>query len=554
MGNVEFAVVDVETTGLFPESRDRVVEIAVIRTDDHGIPKAEFATLINPQRDVGRTDIHGISARDILRAPTFAEVAGDVVSFLRGAVFVAHNAPFDKRFICAELRRIGHTPPDFPCVCTMRLTHTVDPLAPGRRLSQICEHFGIRLHGAHSAYADARATAELLGACLESLRQQGRLSMAELGVSDTTVLHENWPQIPPGGRTYRREDAERAHDRQPSYLASLVAKLPTASSGTIELDAYLELLDRVLEDRRVTGEEAQNLSSLARELGLNQAHTQRAHEDYLRNLIAVALRDAIITETEYRDLHEVACLLGLSERSFLALLSEGQACAAPGDFSTPAVPLPDTLKGKTVCFTGTLRYLLNGEALPRPTAEALARQHGMVVRSSVTKRLDFLVTADPDSLSSKARAARRYGVRILAESAFWNMLGIDSSAIRTEGDVTPPGSRESSPDGRTPRRGATRRVCAQTPRVSGFAGQPTRADGPLPLEGKTVVVTGTLAKRTRKEIEDLIKRLGGKTTGSVSQNTDYVVAGEAAGSKLQKAKKLGVPVLSEAEFERLIGQ
>ncbi len=68
------------------------------------------------------------------------------------------------------------------------------------------------------------------------------------------------------------------------------------------------------------------------------------------------------------------------------------------------------------------------------------------------------------------------------------------------------------------------------------------------LEGKTVVVTGTLTRFSREEIHKLIEREGGKTSGSVSSKTSYVVAGEAAGSKLEKAKSLGVPVLSEDEF------
>ncbi len=73
------------------------------------------------------------------------------------------------------------------------------------------------------------------------------------------------------------------------------------------------------------------------------------------------------------------------------------------------------------------------------------------------------------------------------------------------------------------------------------------------LEGKTVVVTGTLQRYSRKEIEDTIKLHGGKATGSVSKKTDYVVAGDEAGSKLDKARQLGVKVLSEDEFEKLIG-
>lgn len=82
--------------------------------------------------------------------------------------------------------------------------------------------------------------------------------------------------------------------------------------------------------------------------------------------------------------------------------------------------------------------------------------------------------------------------------------------------------------------------------------QRTRAAGGV-LAGKTLVVTGTLSRYSRKEIEALIKQHGGKAASSVSGNTDYLVAGEDAGSKLAKAQKLGVTVLDEDGFERLIG-
>jgi DNA ligase (NAD+) len=78
------------------------------------------------------------------------------------------------------------------------------------------------------------------------------------------------------------------------------------------------------------------------------------------------------------------------------------------------------------------------------------------------------------------------------------------------------------------------------------------AKGAANLSGKTFVITGTLEHYGRDEIEELIKSLGGKTAGSVSKKTDYVIAGEKAGSKLDKAKELGVPVLTEKEFEELI--
>ena len=74
----------------------------------------------------------------------------------------------------------------------------------------------------------------------------------------------------------------------------------------------------------------------------------------------------------------------------------------------------------------------------------------------------------------------------------------------------------------------------------------------LPLIGKTVVVTGTLAGMDRKEAQELIRRRGGKVVGSVSGKTDYVVAGENAGSKLTRALELGIPVLDEAEFLKMV--
>ncbi len=72
------------------------------------------------------------------------------------------------------------------------------------------------------------------------------------------------------------------------------------------------------------------------------------------------------------------------------------------------------------------------------------------------------------------------------------------------------------------------------------------------LEGKTLVVTGTLAEFSREEAEEMIRKLGGKATSSVTKKTDFVVAGEKPGSKLAKAQQLNIPVLDEAAFKKLI--
>ena len=74
------------------------------------------------------------------------------------------------------------------------------------------------------------------------------------------------------------------------------------------------------------------------------------------------------------------------------------------------------------------------------------------------------------------------------------------------------------------------------------------------LAGKTFVVTGTLSRYSREEIEGFIKQLGGKPVGSISKKTDFLIAGEKAGSKLDKAKELGVKVIDEEEFDKMIGK
>ncbi|MBI4240668.1 MAG: NAD-dependent DNA ligase LigA [Candidatus Rokubacteria bacterium] len=79
-------------------------------------------------------------------------------------------------------------------------------------------------------------------------------------------------------------------------------------------------------------------------------------------------------------------------------------------------------------------------------------------------------------------------------------------------------------------------------------------EGEKPLAGKSLVLTGSLASITRDEAKDLILKLGGRITGSVSKKTDYVIVGAEAGSKAQEARRLGIPTLDEAEFLKLIGR
>ncbi len=89
--------------------------------------------------------------------------------------------------------------------------------------------------------------------------------------------------------------------------------------------------------------------------------------------------------------------------------------------------------------------------------------------------------------------------------------------------------------------------------VAGLAFKGAKKERGTKLAGKTFVLTGTLAKHTRDEAKKMIEDAGGRVSGSVSKKTDYVVAGADAGSKLDKAKQLGVAVIDEKEMEKLVG-
>ncbi len=89
-----YAVVDVETTGLSPTYRHTVVEIAVVQLDQTGQVEREWTTLVNPGRDVGARHVHGITAKDVAHAPTFADLTDYIVDLLQGRVFVADTASF----------------------------------------------------------------------------------------------------------------------------------------------------------------------------------------------------------------------------------------------------------------------------------------------------------------------------------------------------------------------------------------------------------------------------------------------------------------------------
>lgn len=396
---IEFATLDFETTGLSSKI-DRVIEVAVVRTDHEGNVLKEYSSLINPLRDVGRTDIHGITSGMLINAPTFHEIMGELSQILDGAVLVAHNASFDLRFFHSEIGRLGTENLEIEALCTLNLMYAGFPRGP-RRLADCCEFFGIEIGSAHCALDDARMASQLLHALLNEVDVPAVPSSCAFG---------DFSAMP--SRSLPRELAADPRAGESTYLASLIEMLPhqgdSSLSSAVSVAQYLNVLDGVLEDRKVDKSEAEHLIEFANELGLSQDRIAGLHAAYVANLCSIALRDDVVSDFERDDLSQVALLLGVSEWEEL-LVVKGLKEISFGHTS-------GLRQGLSVCFTGEM-------SVPRPTLSELAVNSGLVVKGNVSQKLDLLVVADTDSMSGKAKKAREIGIRIVTESVFLKMLG-----------------------------------------------------------------------------------------------------------------------------------
>lgn len=371
-------VVDVETTGF--RRSDRVVEVAAVRLHpETGEIVDEYDTLVQPGRDVGHTSIHGITPSMLELAPAFEEIVGDFARRLHGRVLVAHNLPFDRRFLQQEFDRCGVRLDPGAGICTLRAT--------GQRLTAACDDHGVPLDCAHRALADARATAGLL-ARLGLDRPDDRCEPVRIGYIDRR----------PTKRTLRRDLADPEAPAMPRVVSR--AHYPHCDEA---VSLYLDALDHVLDDGVLDDEERDEMRRLAEECGIPEPVRQRAHREYFDAVVDAAKRDGVITPREREVIENLARQLGIpdAERPSITRLPEITVLRA----------------GSRVCFTG--RVVLGGIPWERDRLEALAVGRGFRVTAGVTRRgCDLLVAADAASVSGKARAARRLGIPIWSAAEF----------------------------------------------------------------------------------------------------------------------------------------
>jgi DNA polymerase-3 subunit epsilon len=170
------AVIDFETTGLSP-GYDRVVEVSVVRVDPGSPPRLVFDSLVNPDRRMSATEIHGLTDWDVADAPRFKDVAGELLRALADSVVAAHNVYFDLRFLRFELDRLRLFR-EVPHVCTMYMRPLLGLAA--RNLNEACLADQIAYTPVHSSRSDSMAAALLWMRYHEAFKQRGILTFRDM--------------------------------------------------------------------------------------------------------------------------------------------------------------------------------------------------------------------------------------------------------------------------------------------------------------------------------------------------------------------------------------
>lgn len=411
-----YAVIDLETTGFSPARGDRIVEIGVVLLDDDGGVENEWTTIVNPQRDVGPTHVHGIRASDVIDAPLFADIAAQLVSMLSGRTVAAHNQEFDLRFLRAELAALGYVlPTTYAAMCTMLWSRVSFGAA---RLGDVCAVLSIEHSSAHAALGDARATAAILATLI---RTAGRSQQWE-----TEVFRAVFPLASEGAAVVVRNATRLAAERSMAFIDTAASPLWERVSIPLDFDdagaaVYLDMLARVLEDGLISTVEYSRLDAIAEVAHLKPERIAALHAQYVAAARAEALADGTVSESERRELAQIATILDLPVPDIPALPSQKPTFApinARGEKHRGSESEAVGVTGATFTLSPGARVVFTGTmSRPRETwARALA--DAGFVTGSLTKNCVVLVAQDPASQSGKARTARTHGIPIVTEAEF----------------------------------------------------------------------------------------------------------------------------------------
>ncbi|MEU6206192.1 exonuclease domain-containing protein [Micromonospora musae] len=378
-----FAVLDLETTGLYPNKGSRVCEVAVVRMRGDGVVLDEYSTLVNPGLRITNDDLHGITNADVAHAPTFQEIAGDVLVYLSDAIVVGHNLDFEEGFLTAEFGRLGIPLQSMPGLCTL-VTARVQLDRWGYKLDNVANLISGEWPTAlHSALGDART----LAATLAKLIADAPQPLAWAGPPPAPL-----PELPRSGRITPRAAGLRKGSE--GWLATLTARLPLTPYSPPPrpegLRDYRALLAHALADGRIVGDEAAQLATLAARAGLTQSTARQVHEEFLAEARARAEADGVVTSTELKELQRAAKELAASH-----LIGDLEEAAAANRARSNG-----PLRGWRIMPIG------DGPAVTEVLDFAV--EHGAKVAVNVTKTVRLLVSdgaAEHDPRIAKALVA-----------------------------------------------------------------------------------------------------------------------------------------------------
>jgi len=381
-----FAVIDTETTGF--GKTDRLVEIAVVLVEGREIVQ-EWETLINPERDISNSNIHGITSELVSLAPTFAEIDSELSRLINGTFMVAHNISFDQRMLEQEFSRAKKGADLGAGFCTLQATKL--------KLEAACKEYGITNVSAHRALTDARATALIFLKLLEHL---GSVE----GLVPISIAHDSHAKSP---QLLSRAAISGNHKPGQQNLRRIIHGLGPSKEAGPEL-SYLDALSSVMSDFEITVDELKYLNDWAETLGLGSRKQEELHIAFFDQIVITAKKDNYISETEKILIEKAAKTLGVNYKE-----------ATTTDQTSEEFSLKPGMK---VCFTGTA-IDKDGEDLPRETLELYATKNSLIPVSSVTKKTcDLLVAADKSSMSGKTKKARDYGIPVISVAEFLDLI------------------------------------------------------------------------------------------------------------------------------------
>jgi DNA polymerase-3 subunit epsilon len=300
------AVFDFETTGL-NAGADRVVEMSVVRIEPGREPKLLLDTLLNPNRKMAASEIHGITEEDVMDAPKFEDVAGELLRSVYDCVLASYNIYFDIGFLHFELGRVGFRElPPYLCLMYMRPL-----LGLGRRccLEKACEELGFQHPNAHQAAADVLSATKLWPIYLQAIRQRGLRLFGDLTTLKSYKFLQSLsldPVMPPAAEKFPRAGRLKSRcEMAAPTVQPVTAGEEVAASQINAMHSYWEALKTVLSDLNVSDEEMKYLAKMRKKLDLGKEEVRALHAKIFADLITQCVEDRSLDDNECRTLHSL---------------------------------------------------------------------------------------------------------------------------------------------------------------------------------------------------------------------------------------------------------